>query len=184
MKWSDTERALGNVFLHASGLKTTWLAQKDAVRCNPQGRMQIRSVRGVGQDFKQYNYDADRNKLTSRIEGVRRFVWSVSVESTGAKPGESAWVYIENFRTNLISDKVSSILNEFRIDVSSVGESTIIAVGDSDRMVMRATVDVVLYICISDADCPVDFIETVILDSNFYDVDGTLLSSDTIEVSA
>lgn len=181
MKWADTERALSRVFLDASGLKTTWLAQKEPVRCNPQGRMQIRSVRTVGQDFKTHTYDVTRDKLLPTIHGSRRAVWTVSVESTGAKPGESAWVYVENFRTNLRNAASESTLDEFAIGVASIGDSTVISVGESDRMVMRATVDVVLNIQIEEMDCAVGFIQTVILSSQLYDSTGNLLPVQIID---
>lgn len=175
MKWAETERVLSRVFLDASGLKTIWLAQKEPVRCNPQGRMQIRSVRSVGHDYKTHTYDATRDKLLPTIHGSRRAVWSVSVESTGAKPGESAWVYIENFRTNLRNSACEATLDEFAIGIASIGDSTVISVGEQDRMVMRSTVDVVLNLQIEEMDCAVDFIETVVLSSQLFDSTGNLL---------
>lgn len=186
MRWCDTERVLSKVFLDASGLKTAWLGQKDPIRCNPQGRMSIRTVRGVGHDWTTYAYDAGRDALIPTINGARRITWSVSVESTGAPAGESAWVYIEDFRTNLNSAASRGTLDEYAIGVAQVGDSVTVSIDESDRKVIRTTVDVVLNTIITEMDCATPFIEKVLLTSHLYDDVGVLLPAQLTdyEVSA
>lgn len=150
--------------------------------------MTITSVVGYGTDEVRYEYvdpgstDPDDAAFLGQqreyVIGQRKFTLRIRVIGTENTDGLWAMSVTERIRTSLNRQSQIDALLAVNVSVIDVLPARDVRLSDRGHQLSAAEMDIVLGTCVSDADpAPVGWIETIFLDSEIHDEDGTLAPS-------
>lgn len=188
MHWNLVEEALGQAFQSATGLPFRWKGRTDQLLTPPWGELNLSAPQAIGKDEKRKHFIPDvatpegqvPKDLGITLCGNRKLIWSVKVVnfahgSLAAGKSHASWHYLEDLRTRLYAESIRAPLRAVNLAISSIGPTTEIPLKLANRQVSSSALDVVVLCAVNLEDCPITYIETFEISTDFKKPNGESL---------